>query len=392
MTKLKGLKAISFRRAHHESGFDVSVSDELIKIYRVLGDKNKEDFRLVAETTETGGILSFSVKAGINFMSNSVKYIHINLIKVPSDYIINDAFSLKTESKSYRYKINVSTTKRKVAIKMPPKKQSEKYIFFIEILCGSDIAAFNDYIEFSDISSCSSKHFLDFVKNGYNDIIFTKTRFISSFLNDKSSAMLISFAAINVPEYKYNTADFFYGVECHRLILNDPKSEWYTLGVSDLGSNLADTINTISTIKKSISVRDICCFGASMGAFGAILYGQLLKAKKVIAFNPEINLFSERSRSTNFFKTRENCPDTYNSVEFCLAKPVPDISLYYCIEDPIDSKFYNYCKEKDFPITLNPLQMKHELNEFLKSAQFLVDIINDFSTNSKNIFWSFGVK
>jgi tetratricopeptide (TPR) repeat protein len=73
-------------------------------------------------------------------------------------------------------------------------------------------------------------------------------------------------------------------VEENLLFVSDGRNHWYQDGVAGLGTTIEETIASIQAWCARNSVDEIITVGASMGGYGAVLYGGMLKAK-VLAFS-----------------------------------------------------------------------------------------------------------
>ena len=68
--------------------------------------------------------------------------------------------------------------------------------------------------------------------------------------------------------------------------IKDHTQAWYQRGLLGLSQNIPSTVDVLTRLTAQ-SAHDIRCFGASAGGFAAILFGNLLKARKVVAFSPQ---------------------------------------------------------------------------------------------------------
>lgn len=84
----------------------------------------------------------------------------------------------------------------------------------------------------------------------------------------------------------YNTID--------KLFLRDIKCEYYLTGLKDNTHDIHGTIKLIQDLIESKQYRKIVAIGCSAGGFGAILYGNLLKFDKIIAFAPQVVINNDK--------------------------------------------------------------------------------------------------
>ena len=65
-------------------------------------------------------------------------------------------------------------------------------------------------------------------------------------------------------------------------------------GLGNTTKNFYETIDFIRKIISKKGYRTVFSLGSSSGGFAAILYGNILKFKKVLAFNPQTVLSKEK--------------------------------------------------------------------------------------------------
>ena len=115
--------------------------------------------------------------------------------------------------------------------------------------------------------------------------------------NEQSDKLVIFFTATGRIPRLFN----FWGVgnalvsDYNILFVNGFKNSWYQDGVKGMGEDLAGTIDWIRTWCSEAGVTDILCTGQSMGGYGALLFGGLLKAR-ALAFAGETVLQLPHSR------------------------------------------------------------------------------------------------
>lgn len=80
------------------------------------------------------------------------------------------------------------------------------------------------------------------------------------------------------------------------IFINNGNNQWYQSGVPGLGSSVAETVSRLKSLSSSLGATEIFAIGASMGGYGAVLYGSLLEAK-VMAFGVDTLLKIPGSRS-----------------------------------------------------------------------------------------------
>ncbi len=126
-----------------------------------------------------------------------------------------------------------------------------------------------------------------------------------------------------------------------KLFVRDPSMRWYLGGIEGVGDDVASTAAALRDQVDRYEPSAVITVGQSMGAYGAILYGTLIGADKVVAFGP-LSCFDGRLWSI-MNETRWLPPlrdldesgidaDAYRDLPQFLAEhdgPVPDIDIIY---------------------------------------------------------------
>ena len=110
------------------------------------------------------------------------------------------------------------------------------------------------------------------------------------FENNNSDVLFITFAGLgmknSLPTFifhnylkKYKTID--------KLFLRDIKCKYYLTGLKNSTKNIQETVDLIRTLTNVKKYKKIVALGCSAGGFAAILFGNILKFTKVIAFSPQ---------------------------------------------------------------------------------------------------------
>jgi hypothetical protein len=80
------------------------------------------------------------------------------------------------------------------------------------------------------------------------------------------------------------------GLEVTRVFVRDLDQVWYQRGVSGLGSDVASSAQALERMLVRIGGRPRVFAGTSAGGFGAILFGSLVGADRVVAFSPQTTM------------------------------------------------------------------------------------------------------
>ncbi len=83
----------------------------------------------------------------------------------------------------------------------------------------------------------------------------------------------------------------------NRILVRDFENAWYHRGVRGLGNNIDEVHDSLRKLIAEINPSQVVTIGQSMGAYAAILFGQLLEVHKVLAFGPLSFLNSQKALS-----------------------------------------------------------------------------------------------
>lgn len=91
-------------------------------------------------------------------------------------------------------------------------------------------------------------------------------------------------ANLNIFEFRNFLESNFPNID--KCYLKDEKLSWYTKGITGISTDISSTLDFF----KSLHYKSIVMIGASMGGYGALLYGSILGVDKIIAFRPQTHL------------------------------------------------------------------------------------------------------
>jgi Cupin-like domain len=120
----------------------------------------------------------------------------------------------------------------------------------------------------------------------------------------KDELLIISFGFVaweGVPSFDFygrtKKLEQFANRRINRILVRDFENAWYHRGVRGLGNNIDEVRDSLQKLIAEINPNQIVTIGQSMGAYAAILFGQLLGVDKVLAFGPLSNLNSQNALS-----------------------------------------------------------------------------------------------
>ena len=118
-----------------------------------------------------------------------------------------------------------------------------------------------------------------------------------------SNIVLFAFSGANLPAKKFNYTGEFKNLKVNVVFLNDSWNTYYQKGIQGLGNTLDETISLLNAVidRHTCATPEIYTFGCSMGGYGALLYGSLLNATKILGFGAAFPPYSTSLRGTQFY-------------------------------------------------------------------------------------------
>lgn len=130
------------------------------------------------------------------------------------------------------------------------------------------------------------------------------------------------------------------------VYLHDKKRLFYCNGLPELGDTLDATLDSLRRRLAIYGKVPLSTFGSSAGGFGALLYGILLGADRVLALSPPVTTLRDVSHQLNDYRARAllkrlelRLGDGVRDIRQILERhtgPVPRIDLVYGADNKID--------------------------------------------------------
>lgn len=130
------------------------------------------------------------------------------------------------------------------------------------------------------------------------------------------------------------------------VYLHDKKRLFYCNGLPELGDTLDATLDSLRRRLAIYGKVRLSTFGSSAGGFGALLYGILLGADRVLALSPPVTTLRDVSHQLNDYRARAllkrlelRLGDGVRDIRQILERhtgPVPRIDLVYGADNKID--------------------------------------------------------
>lgn len=112
----------------------------------------------------------------------------------------------------------------------------------------------------------------------------------SQLIEKNNDILVISFSHMGVPAGSFAHPNALKTFPYSLLQLNCPNNSFYLSPIPGVGDDVEAIAAHVRTFIAALGPRKVVCYGASMGAFGAVLYGYLLEADLILALGPEISL------------------------------------------------------------------------------------------------------
>ncbi len=132
---------------------------------------------------------------------------------------------------------------------------------------------------------------------------------------------VVVFSGIAAQNHIYEWCGSFRDFPCNLIGIKDKHNSWYQV-------DFDESLDRLKEIIEDLKTKRLACVGGSAGGFGALWFGKLLGAEKIISFCPQ-SACGEKKRDLGDDRWPEFCKDT----------PSFDISgdysqaIVYCAED-----------------------------------------------------------
>lgn len=160
---------------------------------------------------------------------------------------------------------------------------------------------------------------------------------------------------------------------CKHIFVRDIQKQWYLAGINakiNTPEKLADFLRNETKGYKIITL------GSSAGGYSAMLFGSILKADKVIAFNPQFEIKSLLDRSTEavnplVFRLKDTGFNIYYDLNPLIDESV---NIYYLFSNQSQWDIGQYRHSKNLKLKRIAFATKHHGIPFLKIA--LTKVLN----------------
>lgn len=217
---------------------------------------------------------------------------------------------------------------------------------------------YDDYIDESRVESVMTKIVgdVDYSDNGSKHAWSDKDDYL--YEDNGGDVLLVTFAGMgwkqSIPTFIfYNFLKQYTNID--KLFLRDINCRYYMSGLKNSTMSLEETVSLIKEKIAHKKYKKIIGLGCSAGGFAAILYGELLKFDKVLAFAPQTVINKKKD---------ELIGDKYNAPNTCrwLRDKKPDDEMYQKSLDLINYRPFHSSIDIHYSINgNNGIDKKHAL-------------------------------
>ncbi len=140
----------------------------------------------------------------------------------------------------------------------------------------------------------------------------TKNPYISFIPSDNSQRIYLVFSSVDIEKGKFMFWKILNRMDGHKIFINDESNGWYVHGIPGFGKDVMHTCHELMKKIDEVGAEEIILLGPSMGAYGAMLYGSILKNKmpnkkfRCLSFGGEFLLYARETQSKSLSRKPKN--------------------------------------------------------------------------------------
>lgn len=196
----------------------------------------------------------------------------------------------------------------------------------------------------------------------------------------KAHRLMVAFGGAT--EAFWLVAPFLDLVDCHLVVLRDPKRLFHLAGVSGLGGTYAECVAALTRMATSLGVTEIYTAGSSSGGYSALRYALDLGARGVLTFCPitgSDDIAAEVERYPGLRAIARKAPEMMLDIVpmYRAAANPPKVIIAFGDKNPLDVR--QAMRMKDLPgVSLEPLPglSTHPVWSKLLSDHRFEDLLN----------------
>ena len=131
------------------------------------------------------------------------------------------------------------------------------------------------------------------------------------------------------------------------IFFRDIYKQWYLKGINN---NIDTPEKLTSWLKDETKGYKVITIGSSAGGYAAMLYGSLLMAERILAFNPQFELNSLFGRSDEaknpiLYRLKDTAWNNYFDLMKWVSNRPYNIYYFYSSKSPLDTKQHRHIKD-----------------------------------------------
>lgn len=121
--------------------------------------------------------------------------------------------------------------------------------------------------------------------------------------DDSIRRTYVVFSSVDIEPGKFMFWRVMNGLPGTKIFVNDEQNGWYVHGIPGLGDSVIAAVHALAELIRKTNPEEVVTTGPSMGGYGAMLYGALLKAELIgvpvtcLSFGGEFILYGRGTRS-----------------------------------------------------------------------------------------------
>ncbi|SDU44003.1 hypothetical protein [Stappia sp. ES.058] len=185
------------------------------------------------------------------------------------------------------------------------------------------------------------------------------------------SVLVVVFSQARVAEERFGLERLFAQTRHACLFLKGPDADWYRTCGSAIDFAIAEACSRASPDR-------IVYYGASKGAYGALLTGLKRGDGEIYAFGPEFRLGEPGTQSRLYMQEDPTAPDPLSMLQAC--QDGPPVHIVFGIFDAIDARGATRCLRADLPArtSLSTLRSSHASHDHLYTLNIIRKLITRF--------------
>lgn len=216
------------------------------------------------------------------------------------------------------------------------------------------------------------------MREGYN----LEVKYHEVVLDPESRKTYVVFSSVDIKPGNFMFWRVMQQVPGNKIFLNDIDNGWYVHGIPNLGKSVSETASSILKLIKQTNPSEVVFLGPSMGAFGAMLYGSILKPRldeisvSCLSFGGEFVLYGRETRSGSLTKKKKNL--IYSDIRSLIDSSGLNVIHVFGDED-INDIHQSILVSGINNISLIPVKgSPHAVSTFIGKNFNIVDFINKF--------------